>query len=40
MGSVYNLRPMPAEVVVHNGNVADFRPALTDQELVAQILRK
>jgi diaminopimelate decarboxylase len=40
MGSVYNLRPMPAEVVVQNGRAADFRPALTDQELVAQILRK
>ena len=40
MGSVYNLRPMPAEVVFAGGKVADFRPALTDSELVAQILRK
>ena len=39
MGSVYNLRPMPAEVVVANGEVADFRPALSDEELAAQILR-
>jgi diaminopimelate decarboxylase len=40
MGSVYNLRPMPSEVVVKDGKVADFRPALSDEELVAQILRK
>jgi len=40
MGSVYNLRPMPGEVVLKDGNVADFRPALSDEELVAQILRK
>ena len=40
MGSVYNLRPMPAEVVVKDGEVIDFRPALTDEELVKQILAK
>ena len=40
MGSVYNLRPMPAEVVICDGKVADFRKALNDEELVAQILRK
>ena len=40
MGSVYNLRPMPAEAVIRNGKVADFRPALTDEELIAGILRK
>ena len=40
MGSVYNLRPMPAEAVICGGKVADFRKALSDEELVAQILRK
>ena len=40
MGSVYNLRPMPSEVVLNNGEVIDFRRALTDEELTAQILRK
>ncbi|MBE6366134.1 MAG: diaminopimelate decarboxylase [Lentisphaerae bacterium] len=40
MGSVYNLRPMPAEVVVKDGEVIDFRPALTEEELVKQILAK
>ncbi len=40
MGSVYNLRPMPAEAVVCGDEVIDFRPALSDGELVAQILRK
>lgn len=40
MGSVYNLRPMPSEVVINNGEVIDFRRALTDEELTAQILRK
>jgi len=40
MGSVYNLRPMPAEVVICGNEVADFRKALSDEELIAQILRK
>ena len=40
MGSVYNLRPMPAEAVICGGKVADFRKALSDEELVAQILCK
>ena len=40
MGSVYNLRPMPAEVVLRNGEVADFRPAESDSELVARVLGK
>ncbi len=40
MGSVYNLRPMPAEVVIKDGAVADFRKALTDAELVERILQK
>ena len=40
MGSVYNLRPMPAEAVIRNGEVADFRKALTDEELVTRILQK
>ena len=38
MGSVYNLRPMPAEVVLRHGEVADFRRAQTDEELVAGVL--
>ena len=40
MGSVYNLRPMPAEVVVVNGEVIDCRPAESDAELVSRVLRK
>ena len=40
MGSVYNLRPMPAEVVIADNKVADFRKAQSDEELVAGILRK
>ena len=38
MGSVYNLRPMPAEAVVRGGEVIDFRPAETDAELVERVL--
>ncbi|MCI5778851.1 MAG: diaminopimelate decarboxylase [Lentisphaeria bacterium] len=38
MGSVYNLRPMPAEVVVKGGEVFDFRPAESDTELVNRVL--
>ncbi len=40
MGSVYNLRPMPAEVVVKDGEVIDFRPAETESELVNRVLQK
>jgi diaminopimelate decarboxylase len=39
MGSVYNLRPMPAEAVIMNGEVVNFRKALTDEELVARIMQ-
>ncbi|MBR7120690.1 MAG: diaminopimelate decarboxylase [Lentisphaeria bacterium] len=39
MGSVYNLRPMPAEAVVRNGEVIHLRKALTDEELVNQIIK-
>ena len=38
MGSVYNLRPMPAEAVICNGAVRDFRPALTEEELADRII--
>ena len=40
MGSVYNLRPMPAEVVLKDGEVVDFRPAETESGLVNRILQK
>ncbi len=40
MGSVYNLRPMPAEIVVQDGEVIDFRPAETETELVNRILHR
>ncbi|MDD3154281.1 MAG: diaminopimelate decarboxylase [Victivallaceae bacterium] len=38
MGGVYNLRPMPGEVVVVKGVPALVRPALTNEELVDRIL--
>ncbi len=38
MGSVYNLRPMPAEAVIKDGQVYDFRKALTDEELIDRII--
>ncbi len=37
MGSVYNLRPMPAEVVVYNGEIKLARRALTNEELIASL---
>ena len=40
MGSVYNLRPMPAEAVVCGDDVIDFLPAESEAELVARVLRK
>jgi len=38
MGGVYNLRPMPAEVVVRDGRATLARRALSNAELAAQIL--
>ncbi len=40
MGSVYNMRPMPAEVVVRNGKVVSHRCRLSAEELSDQILRE
>lgn len=37
MGGYYNLRPMPAEVVVRNGEIKLARKALTFNELIAQV---
>ncbi len=39
MGGVYNLRAMPAEVVVNNGKVVSVRKALTSEELAETILK-
>ena len=38
MGGVYNLRPMPTEVVVQNGTAKLARRGLSSEELIAQIL--
>jgi len=38
MGGVYNLRTMPAEVVVSQGEVTHFRKRMSDEELVAELL--
>lgn len=38
MGGVYNLRPMPAEAMVENGELELVRRRLTNEELVNQIL--
>nr|VFK16946.1 MAG: diaminopimelate decarboxylase [Candidatus Kentron sp. LPFa] len=38
MGGVYNLRPMPAEAIWHQGGLRLVRRRLTNQELVDQIL--
>jgi diaminopimelate decarboxylase len=38
MGGVYNMRAMPAEVVVHDGSDRLARKALSSEELVDQIL--
>ena len=40
MGGVYNLRPMPAEVVVENGVAKLARRAETYDELVQGILNE
>ncbi len=40
MGGVYNLRTMPAEVVVGGGRVAAFHPRVADDELVTRILNE
>tara|TARA_Y100000310_G_scaffold337505_1_gene424721 strand:- start:499 stop:1713 length:1215 start_codon:yes stop_codon:yes gene_type:complete len=38
MGGVYNLRPMPAEILIVNGEARLVRKRLTSQELVEQIV--
>ena len=38
MGGVYNLRPMPGEIVVSGGKVVSERRKLTTEELAGQIL--
>ena len=38
MGSVYNLRPMPAQVVLNDGKVIHISKALTDDELIERVL--
>ena len=38
MGGVYNLRPMPGEIVVSGGKVVSERRKLTPEELAVQIL--
>ena len=38
MGSVYNLRPMPAQVVLNDGKVIHISKALTDDELIDRVL--
>lgn len=40
MGGFYNLRPMPAEVVVENGRIKLSRKRLTSRELVKLILKE
>ena len=40
MGGVYNLRTMPAEIVVSGGKVTHRRPRTTDDELVGELLEK
>ncbi|MBI2572354.1 diaminopimelate decarboxylase [Candidatus Woesearchaeota archaeon] len=37
MGSIYNLRSMPAEIIIEQGTVLHHTPALTAQELVRRI---
>jgi diaminopimelate decarboxylase len=38
MGGVYNLRPMPTEVVVSNGKVAQVRKGVSSEELINMII--
>lgn len=40
MGGVYNLRPMPSEVIIINGQSKLVRKKLTNDELVEEILKK
>ncbi len=40
MGSVYNLRPMPAEVLVLDGRTKLVRKALTNRQLIDQIMKE
>ena len=40
MGGVYNLRPMPAEVVIENGRVKLSRRRQTSQALIRSILEE
>lgn len=40
MGSVYNLRPMPAEAVVRAGNIVLARRALSNAELINNIVNE
>lgn len=40
MGGVYNLRPMPAEVVVENGGFRLSRKRLSSEQLIALILKE
>jgi diaminopimelate decarboxylase len=40
MGGVYNLRPMPAEVVVEKGRTRLSRKRLSPDQLIAQILKE
>lgn len=40
MGGVYNLRPMPAEVVVENGHPRLSRQRLTSEQLIEMILNE
>ncbi len=40
MGGVYNLRPMPTEVVVRGGAISLARKSLTNEQLAEQILRE
>ncbi|OGR10912.1 MAG: diaminopimelate decarboxylase [Desulfobacula sp. GWF2_41_7] len=40
MGGVYNLRPMPAEVVVENGRIMLSRRRKTSEELILSILEE
>ena len=40
MGGVYNLRPMPAEVLIVNGKEKLIRKRLTHKELVKKIIEE
>ena len=38
MGGIYNLRTMPAEVVLSGGGVISYRPRKSDDEMVSELL--